>query len=58
MSTTIPSLLRKARRVLTRSPADPMTRHCPYCHAKPGQPCVNTAWGGIRDEPHSLRAED
>lgn len=50
----ISALLRK----LTPPPADPLTRTCPYCHAQPGEPCVNTAWGGAMYRPHFMRTED
>lgn len=49
----IPALLRK----VSRRTADPMARRCPYCQAAPGEPCVNTAWGGVMDHPHGMRAE-
>jgi hypothetical protein len=51
---SISALLRK----LTRPAADPMARHCSYCHARPGEPCVNMVWGGVLYRPHFIREDE
>lgn len=37
-----------------QSYADAISRACPWCHARAGQPCQNTD-GRRRNEPHEAR---
>jgi hypothetical protein len=52
------TLSRMLRKVTRRTAADPLARHCSYCNARPGEPCVNMAWGGVLDRPHFIREDE